>query len=64
MGVDRRRHLMKAITWRVIASVTSFLIGWMVTGDIHTGIAVGAFDVVIKFILYYMHERAWFRWYR
>ena len=59
--LDKKRHLFKAITWRIIASVTSFLIGWYVTGDIHTGMAVGVFDVIIKFILYYLHERAWYR---
>lgn len=59
--VAKKRHLLKAITWRVIASLTSFFIGWAATGDISMGLTVGAFDVVIKFVLYYLHERAWYR---
>jgi len=60
MTVQRKRHLAKAITWRIVASLTTFAIGWGVTGDMHFGMAIGAADVVIKIILYYLHERAWY----
>ena len=57
--IDRKRHLLKSVTWRIIASVTSFLIGWAVTGSLNVGVTVGIFDISIKFILYYFHERIW-----
>jgi len=57
--IDRKRHLFKAITWRTIASLTSFFLAWGVTGDIKDGLSIGAADVVIKFVLYYLHERVW-----
>jgi len=60
MTVQPRRHLAKAFTWRIIASLTTFIIGWMVTGDLDFGMAIGAADVVIKIALYYFHERAWY----
>ena len=60
MSVLPRRHLAKAITWRVIASLTTFLIGWTVTGSLDFGMAIGAADVVIKIALYYFHERLWY----
>ena len=59
--IDRKRHLLKSVTWRIIASVVSFLIGWSVTGDVSLGITVGVVDVVVKFILYYFHERMWYK---
>jgi len=59
--IDRKRHLLKSVTWRIIASVVSFLIGWSVTGDVSIGITVGVVDVVVKFILYYFHERMWYK---
>ena len=59
--IDRKRHLLKSVTWRIIASVVSFLIGWSVTGDVSIGITVGVVDVVVKFILYYFHERIWYK---
>ncbi len=60
MSIKPRRHLAKALTWRIIASLTTFLIGWSVTGDMHFGAAIGGFDVVIKIVLYYFHERLWY----
>lgn len=60
MSVSPKRHLAKAITWRVVASTTTFAIGWIVTGDLNFGMAIGAADVVIKIALYYLHERLWY----
>jgi uncharacterized membrane protein len=59
--VHRKRHLAKAITWRIIASAISFFLGWMITGDITAGLKIGAFDVVLKLVAYYAHERIWYR---
>ena len=60
MSVLPRRHLAKAITWRIVASLTTFVIGWVVTGDLNFGMAIGAADVLIKIALYYFHERLWY----
>ncbi|QGY46565.1 DUF2061 domain-containing protein [Maribellus comscasis] len=35
MSVKPRRHLAQAIIWRIIASLTTFIIGWVVTGGIN-----------------------------
>ena len=59
--VKKKRHLAKALTWRVIASLISFVLGWAITGDITAGLKIGALDIIIKFIAYYIHERAWYR---
>jgi uncharacterized membrane protein len=58
--VSHSRHLAKAVTWRVIASITTALIA------LYFGLptkAVGAIfvaDIIIKFVLYYGHERLWY----
>lgn len=59
--VNKKRHILKALTWRLIASVTTFLIGWIATGDIRAGLSIGAFDFTIKLVLYYIHERIWYK---
>lgn len=59
---SRRRHLAKTITWRLIGTVDTVLIGWVVTGDPWIGIQVGGVEMVTKMVLYYFHERAWFRY--
>ena len=59
---SRRRHLAKTITWRLIGTVDTVLIGWVITGDPWIGVQVGGVEMVTKMILYYFHERAWFRY--
>jgi uncharacterized membrane protein len=59
--VNKKRHILKALTWRFIASLTTFLIGWIATGDIRSGLSIGVFDFSIKLILYYIHERVWYK---
>ena len=59
--VNKKRHLLKAVTWRIIASLTSFGLAWWFTGNIEAGLKIGAADVIIKFIFYYIHERAWYK---
>ena len=59
---SRRRHLAKTITWRLIGTVDTILIGWVVTGDPWIGVQVGGVEMVTKMVLYYFHERAWFRY--
>ena len=58
------RTLAKAVTWRIGVTVTNSLIGWIVTGDILKGLAVGLGALLVNTILYIVHERVWnrFEW--
>jgi uncharacterized membrane protein len=59
--ISRKRHLYKAITWRIVASISTFIISWTLTGNFKAGLTIGGVDFFIKFILYYFHERIWYR---
>jgi uncharacterized membrane protein len=59
--IDRKRHILKALTWRVIASLTTFLIVFIATGEIKAGISIGLIDFFAKLIFYYFHERIWYK---
>ena len=61
MKVTKTRSLLKAISWRIIASLDTFLLTWIVTGNITAGVTVSLLEVATKFCLYYFHERAWLR---
>ena len=39
----------------------TMIIGWFITGNILTGLKIGGIEVITKMILYYFHERMWFR---
>ena len=53
------RSLLKAISWRVIATLTTITIAWLVYGDIRPALAIGGIEFFAKFLIYYLHERAW-----
>tara|TARA_R110000751_G_scaffold34323_3_gene85094 strand:+ start:580 stop:798 length:219 start_codon:yes stop_codon:yes gene_type:complete len=58
--VQHRRHLLKTITWRVIGTLDTILLSWLITGSIRTGFGIGGAEFITKTILYYLHERAWY----
>ncbi len=58
--VYQYRHILKAFTWRILASVTTLLVGWWVTGSWELGAGIMSIEAVVKMFLYYGHERAWY----
>jgi len=59
--IERKRHLAKAITWRAVGSADTFLLGWFLTGSIKTGASLSILETLTKTVLYYLHERAWYK---
>jgi len=56
-----KRHIAKTITWRVVGTLDTILLGWLLTGDISTGVSIGAVEFATKMVLYFIHERIWFK---
>jgi len=55
----KKRTLAKTMSWRVTASLTTFLIAWILTGDLFMGASIGSIEAILKIFLYYYHERIW-----
>ena len=53
------RSLLKALSWRVVATVTTILIAWLVFKNIEQALAIGGIEFFAKFFVYYAHERLW-----
>ena len=62
------RSLAKAISWRIVASLTTFLITFVIFRQrisgpyreiLEASTLVLIFDVIIKITIYYFHERLW-----
>ncbi len=62
--VSKKRHILKTISWRIVGTLDTFLLSWFITGNIKIGAAIGGIEVLTKMILYYFHERAWYRFSR
>ena len=52
---------MKSVTWRVLASATTMILVYAFTGEFTLAIGVGLAEVIVKFILFFTHERIWNR---
>ena len=55
------RSVFKAISWRVIATLTTALLVRLITGSTEFAVTVGLLEGVAKIGLYYFHERLWNR---
>ena len=60
--MKKRAHIIsfcKTCTWRVVASLDTFLLSWLITGNAVMGASIASLEVVTKMFLYYAHERQW-----
>ena len=59
--VSKNRHILKTITWRIIGTIDTILLSWFITGSLTLGFSIGGIEVVTKMVLYYLHERALYK---
>jgi uncharacterized membrane protein len=52
---------MKTITWRLVGTIDTILIGWVISGNPLIGLKIGSVEIITKMVLYYLHERVWYR---
>jgi uncharacterized membrane protein len=60
--VERKRHIAKTISYRIVSTLIGFLLMWWISGSIKVGTAFGVAELVYKPIQYYIHERIWYKW--
>jgi len=56
---SRTRSLVKGLTWRIVATLTTIAIAWLITGEVDTALQIGLIEVFAKIAIYYVHERLW-----
>ena len=61
MKVTKLRSVLKAISWRIVGTLDTMALGWIITGSPIMGLKIGGLELITKFILYYFHERIWLR---
>ena len=60
--VSYKRHALKTITWRIVGTLDTFLLSWLITGSLKLGATIGAVEIITKMVLYYFHERVWYNY--
>ena len=59
--VSYKRHILKTISWRILGTVDTILLSWFITGSWKLGLSIGGVEVITKMVLYFLHERAWYK---
>jgi uncharacterized membrane protein len=60
--VKVKRHIAKTISYRILSSSFGFFTMWYITGDIRIGTAFSVAEIIIKPLIYFVHERIWYRY--
>lgn len=55
------RSFIKSISWRIIGTLDTIVISYLVTGTLSFALSIGAIELVTKMGLYVVHERVWNR---
>ncbi len=55
----RLRSLAKTISWRIVATLTTILLVFVFTGNLAISLNVGGLEIILKTVIYYLHERVW-----
>lgn len=58
---SRKRHIAKTFTWRIVGTIDTMILAWIISGNPLTGLKIGLAEVVTKMLLYYFHERIWYK---
>lgn len=58
---SRKRHLLKTITWRLFGTLDTMVLAWIISGDPMAALQIGLVEIVTKMVLYYLHERVWYK---
>ncbi|MCC4211924.1 DUF2061 domain-containing protein [Leeuwenhoekiella parthenopeia] len=53
------RSIVKSISWRIVGTIDTVLISWIITGTLALAFSIGAVELVTKMALYFFHERIW-----
>jgi len=59
MKVTKSRSFVKALSYRILGTLSTFVIAYILTGNATMSGAIASLEVFTKTILYYFHERGW-----
>jgi uncharacterized membrane protein len=48
-----KRHVAKTITWRIVGTIDTMVLGWLISGNPMTGVKIGGMEVITKMVLYF-----------
>jgi uncharacterized membrane protein len=59
MTESHLRSILKGISWRIVGTIDTIVLSFLLTGHLAIALKIGFTEVITKVLLYYLHERAW-----
>jgi uncharacterized membrane protein len=59
MKENKKRSVLKAISWRITGTLDTFSVSLFITGEVGYASAISITEIITKILLYYGHERIW-----
>ena len=53
------RSIAKTLSWRLTGTFCTFLISFIILGDITTSSTIAMIQLIFNTIMFYIHERIW-----
>jgi hypothetical protein len=60
--VHIKRHIAKTVSYRIMGSLTTVGISYALTKNIEIASLLGFSEIMIKPVIYFFHERLWYKW--
>ncbi|GAL66151.1 DUF2061 domain-containing protein [Jejuia pallidilutea] len=59
VGEKPIRSVAKALSWRVVGTLDTLIVSYVLTGRISLAASIASVDFLTKLVLYFFHERIW-----
>ena len=59
MKVTKTRSFVKALSYRIWGTLSSFVVAYVITKNATLSVAIAFWETVVKVFIYYAHERGW-----
>ena len=60
--VHVKRHIAKSISYRIFGFLFTIILTYFLTDDLIISSSIGLGEVLVKPLLYFIHERIWYKW--
>jgi uncharacterized membrane protein len=64
MNLDVKRHILKTISYRIIGTLTTVIVAYLLGTSLEVSSLLGLGELILKPILYFLHERIYYKWIR
>jgi uncharacterized membrane protein len=58
---SNKRHILKTFSWRFVGTIDTIILSWVISGNPLIGLKIGGAEIGTKMILYFLHEKFWYR---